>query len=220
MTQRGNTRDGDQRVVITDLGIAPDQVFTPLPESAQHAPRSLRIGRFLLTGVSVIALLLLAADADTPRGEEVADTAGFAATCEEIQQASQQESSPTDAWLGPAIQTGPLVMSLSQIDPTTGREIAIAQVNADNLWIFCASPAELVSLGEPGYPGEEPLGDLPDGMAYVYRQDRTAMTYSVAGVRLRDGSIVEDVTLGDGRTLPITPATAPQHSRSSQHPLS
>jgi hypothetical protein len=72
-----------------------------------------------------------------------------------------------------------------------GVKLRLPQANADNFWIFCASLVDLIGLGEPGYPGEETLGNLPDGMASVYRQDRTAMTYSVVGVRLRDGSIVE-----------------------------
>lgn len=89
MTQQGITRDDDRRVVITDLGTAPSQAVSAPDASTQHASRSLRVGRFLLTGASVIALLLIATDTDTRRGEELADTAGFTATCEEIQQASQ-----------------------------------------------------------------------------------------------------------------------------------
>lgn len=212
--QQGVIRDDDERVVITDLGVVSTQAGSgPNPPIPGPAP-STRTWRALLTCASVAGLLLIATDTVVQHDEATSNTAGFADSCEEIQKVSQQAAPPTDFLSGTAVPAEPLVMSLSQVDPSTGHEVAIAQVNADGLWIFCATPAELAGLGEPAYPGEETLGELPEGMAYVYRQDNAKTAYSVVGVRLRNGSIVDHIDLQDGRTLPEMPP-APRLRRPS-----
>lgn len=96
-------------------------------------------------------------------------------------------------------------MTVYQVDARTGRGILLAFVDSDELWEFCITPAELEALGAAPYPGEAELGGLPEGAAYVYREDRTTLEYRVAGIRLHDGFVVDALTLRDGRTLPLVP---------------
>jgi hypothetical protein len=84
----------------------------------------------------------------------------------------------------------------------------LARVHSTGLWDFCSTSSELTLLENRPYPDEAELGRLPEGMAYVYQLEDGERGYTVAGVRVRDGSIVDTVTSLDGHPIPQSRASA------------
>lgn len=221
MTSRrpASANDAGPRIVITDLGLpsdpAPAAVPPPvgLPRPVPERTRAVVLAVVLVTLGGIAGDTYLSSEQPLAQGERPDVCAAIAAQQE--RGAADEPSIPgvlggfssdelnTPGILGPAAAASAVTMTVYQVDSRTGQGSLLAFVDSDDLWEFCSTSAEAEALGGQSYPDEDELGELPEGMAYVYRQNNATMTYEVAGIRLRHGGVVDSVTFRDGRTLPL-----------------
>ncbi len=214
--KKGPLSDPGERVTILDLGILPNSAGSGenSPPPSPRVKTSVRIFAFgLLLGV----VLLVVGDsrvgpelpaADRMWIEQCATPAGDRATVADQLAVREQITLFAAGTIrsGPDTATGGTSTLLTSADDTSNELIPLARVTSNGVWEFCAASAT-PDLPDTQYPPSSELGKLPQGMLYLYRLEETTMTYSVAGIRLRDGSIVDTLTLPDGEIRPIpTPA--------------
>lgn len=221
---RGGMDEDQQQVVIRDLGVLSDQFSeAPLPVRPRRRLSKRLRGAVLTAGM--VGFVVVAGD-DPGSSEPPHAMVERSDVCDVI--TAVQERVVTEQPSGHGRSTGiasqpvsaipvsgdvvipsDISMTVFQVDTVTGRDVPFALVDSSGFWEFCSKSTELTALEESPYPSEDELGELPDGMSYVYRQDDlTTTTYDVAGIRLRDGSVVDSVTLQDGRTLPLQAPTS------------
>jgi hypothetical protein len=221
MKKQSPSSDGGERVVISDLGglpgpAEPSEISPPLPSPA--SPRAGRSGRVLTLGLLLAVVLLVVGDSRVGPEVQAADQAWLEQCA--INPAGERASVADQLaireqlrlFAAGTIRSGPDIGSsststlLTSVDEASSELVSLARVNPDGLWEFCAASAT-PDLPDSPYSTMSQLGELPYGMSYVYRLEERTMTYSVAGIRLRDGSIVDTLTLPDGEIRPIpTPA--------------
>lgn len=183
--------------------------------SAFPKPAATRLRRWMFAGLAAVVVLTVIGDnrfgtklQAVPAAPDVCSTVLEAQRAETKQAASSSQVPSLDH----ASSQTPY-MSVGHMDPETGKYTFYARVDPhEQFWEFCGTSAQLGAIGVEPFPDEEELGQLPDGMSYVYLQDQQSFEYSVAGIRLRDGSVVDSVELRDGKTLP-EPAAATSKAR-------
>lgn len=198
--------------MITEIGGSNDDrssgsAFEPEQGTAFASSRPIATGlrRGVFGGLAVVVLLTAIGDEPSdsnwraaPASPEVCTTVSDAQKAE-TNTAANSSLVPT---FGQASSQAPYI-SVGQLDPETGRYTFYARIDPEEqFWEFCGTSTQLGALGVEPFPDEKNLGELPDGMSYVYLQDQESRGYLVAGVRLRDGSVVDNITLRDGKTLP------------------
>jgi hypothetical protein len=214
------TRSGDQddRVQIIDLGAATYQQ----PPTVQDRARSPFLRQRLILGAAMgIGLLsgqvLLAAPDVTPGPTESVSVLPVVSACEVIEplrisgEATSTADTPDAAGTAESAMTLPTGYTvLGFIDTPAGNFVGVGLIHPDGLVEVCEHPGD-VETHRVVFSGQSELGALPEGTSYAYRQPAgwtsKGLVLRVAGVRLADGTVVEQLTLPDGRVTPETVTT-------------
>lgn len=200
--EHGPIGDYDTPVVITDLGALPgsaDADITPEQGASLKTRTARLVVASALTGGLVLALG--GSGISEPRIVDPAFESGCDVVAAEQRDPIGDRNEFLDAILRLAGHAGVSGAVSFAIDSSSGHTTLykdspspLARVSQEGLWELCSIPVGLTLLDDRPYPTEEELGRLPEGFAYVYQLAPGAERYSVIGVRLRDGSIVD--TLG------------------------
>jgi hypothetical protein len=208
--------DQDDHVQIIDLGAATHQQ----PLTAQEEPRLPFLGRRLILGPAIgIGLLsgqvLLAAPAVNPEPPESASALPAVSACEvtEPLRIAGMAASTTDT--ADAVDNAVILPTgytvLGVMSEHTNNFVGVGLIHPDGLVEVCEYPVG-VETHRVVFSGQSELGALPEGTSYAYTQPAgwtsEGLVLRVAGVRLADGTVVEHLTLPDGRVVPETAITS------------
>ena len=198
----------DTAVHVVDLGVL--EAKEPGPhKDKQPAPldrRRLLLGGLLMAGIFGGLTLLPSLNDGPPPEAAVPPVEVAVPACRAVQQAEEQEAVRKEGDENqPSTRILPPGYSVTGVMTSHDSTSFIGVLHPDGSLEICEKSASTAPFSVR-FATEAELGELPDDMTYAYDgmssfTDNT-LTLKLQGVRLTDGSIVESVTLPDGRTVP------------------
>ena len=198
--------DGADRVEIVDLGAPligepPATQETPVP--CGHRRRWI-IGAVIAAGLLSTATLLPAPLESQQPGPPM-EAQPPPSTCPAVQRI-QQSDAARDTVTG--FPPGYTVLVVSVVE--TGQYSEVGLIHPDGLIELCADPTDLEAAGVV-VRNRVDLGELPEGMSYAYQQpggwSKEGLVLRVAGIRLNDGTVIDQPPSPEGAPVPAGPST-------------
>lgn len=206
----GKHQDG--RIQILDLGADAPEVPSAHPHDG---PAPSKRKRILMGGLVLVGLFggltLLPSPDDTPPPEEISAPLEAPGACQAIDQAKQDGlAGPESESDGASARKLPSGYGLYGVKTSPDTTELIGLLHPDGSVEICEESVRRAPF-DVRFAARADLGELPEGMTYAYEQsggfsDNT-LTIGLEGVRLSDGTVVESLTLSDGRSVPATPAS-------------
>jgi hypothetical protein len=194
-------------VQIVDLGSpkVENVDFRTIDEPVRPNRRKLLVGGTLIACVFG-GLTLLPSTNDGPPPAKIKPTIEAVSACSALQMVEQREAS-RNSIEGSAlsrVQLPPRYI-VSGVTVAGNDTILLGVDHPDGTFEVCEEAAQNAPF-TVDYLTEADLGQLPDGMTYAYDWSSgftdDTVTLNLQGVRQTDGTVTENLTLPDGRTVP------------------
>ena len=207
----GKHQDG--RIQILDLGAdAPEKPFT----HPRNGPAPFKRMRILMGGLVLVSLFggltLFPSPDDTPPPEEINPPVEALNACQALEQAEQDDDAagPESESTESSARKPPSGYSLYGVMTSPDTTELVGLLHPDGSVEICEESARRAPF-DVRFAAQADLGELPEGMTYAYEQSAgfsdNTLTMGLKGIRLSDGTVVESLTLSNGRTVPATPAS-------------
>ncbi|MHA7283906.1 hypothetical protein [Arthrobacter sp. TMS2-4] len=206
----GKHQDG--RIQILDLAADAPEKPSAHPRNGPAPSKRMRIlmGGLVLVGLFG-GLTLLPSPDDTPPPEEISPPIEALTACQALEQAEQDGAAGPESERGrSSARNPPSGYSLYGVMTSPDTTELVGLLHPDGSVEICEESARRAPF-DVRFAAQADLGELPEGMTYAYKQsggfsDNT-LTMGLKGIRLSDGTVVESLTLSNGRTVPATPAS-------------
>jgi hypothetical protein len=207
--EREDADNGSQHggIRVVDLGVVQAEESDPHVNDRPVRPdrRGILIGGALITCVFG-GLTFLPSMNDGPPTENPPPAVKAVSACSALERAEQRDRALAPGEESPSHRDDlPSGYTVAGVMTGPNSSTLFGLVHPDGLFEVCKEAASDASFTVRFLPEAE-LGELPEGMTYAYDWSKgftdNGVTLDLEGVRLTDGTVVQSLTLPDGRKVP------------------
>lgn len=196
-------------IQVVDLGVVPAEESDPHVDNEPVRPerRGTLIGGALITCVFG-GLTFLPSMNDGPPTQATPPAVKAVSACSALEKAERRDRSQAAGEETPPERDDlPSGYMVAGVMTEWNISTSLGLVHPDGLFEVCEEAARDAPFTVRFLPEAE-LGELPEGMTYAYDWSKgftdDGVTLDLEGVRLTDGTVVQSLTLPDGRKVPAT----------------